>query len=184
MVASVGGSSRFMSHGGPAVQGGAGAMGAGRPLVVGIDGGGSKTRIVALDETVRIVATARAGGINPLDKPAWQDELARALRPILALPGIVAVVAGLPAHGEAEAISTAQRSALAELAGHRRQIVLNDVDVAQIGAFAGAAGILLLSGTGSMAWARDAEGRSHRSGGWGDVIGDEGSSHWIGHRVL
>jgi glucosamine kinase len=64
------------------------------------------------------------------------------------------------------------------------QRVLNDVDAAQIGAFGGGAGILILSGTGSMAWARDAAGRSYRVGGWGETIGDEGSSHWIGRRVL
>ena len=40
----------------------------------------------------------------------------------------------------------------------------------------GGAGILILSGTGSMAWARDAAGRSYRVGGWGETIGDEGSS--------
>jgi len=62
--------------------------------------------------------------------------------------------------------------------------VLNDVDAAQIGAFAGGPGILILSGTGSMAWARDAAGRSYRVGGWGETIGDEGSAHWIGHRLL
>ncbi len=68
--------------------------------------------------------------------------------------------------------------------GNIPQRVLNDVDAAQIGAFAGGAGILILSGTGSMAWARDAAGRSYRVGGWGETIGDEGSSHWIGRRVL
>jgi N-acetylglucosamine kinase-like BadF-type ATPase len=65
-----------------------------------------------------------------------------------------------------------------------RRTVLNDVDAAHLGAFAGQSGILILSGTGSMAWARDAAGNSHRVGGWGDAIGDEGSSHWIGRKIL
>ena len=53
-----------------------------------------------------------------------------------------------------------------------------------IGAFAGGPGILILAGTGSMAWARNAAGASFRTGGWGEVIGDEGSGFWIGKRVL
>ena len=73
---------------------------------------------------------------------------------------------------------------MAPVLGSRPQSILNDVDAAHIGAFAGHAGILILSGTGSMAWARGAEGRSHRVGGWGEAVGDEGSGHWIGLRVL
>ncbi|MGO7741112.1 N-acetylglucosamine kinase, partial [Rhizobium johnstonii] len=50
--------------------------------------------------------------------------------------------------------------------------VLNDVDGAHLGAFAGEPGILILSGTGSMAWVRNSKCQSARTGGWGDLIGD------------
>jgi N-acetylglucosamine kinase-like BadF-type ATPase len=82
------------------------------------------------------------------------------------------------------ALSEAQAQLIEGVFGNVPQRLLNDVDAAQIGAFGGGAGILLLSGTGSMAWARDMKGRSHRTGGWGDVIGDEGSAHWMGQRIL
>lgn len=153
-------------------------------LVLGIDGGGSKTVATLLDSSGRIVASARAGGVNPLDNPSWRTELERALRTIAENPNLTTVAAALPAYGEVEATSRAQRDAIAAVFGARTQVVLNDVDAAQIGAFAGGPGILLLSGTGSMAWACDASGQSHRVGGWGDVVGDEGSGYWIGHRVL
>lgn len=153
-------------------------------LVLGIDGGGSKTILAVVDGDGRIVRSSRTGGINPLDNSDWWGTLETALRPVAKTPGLAAVAAALPAHGEVEAISAAQRDAVASTLSGQPQQVLNDVDAAQIGAFAGAPGILILSGTGSMAWARDLAGKSHRVGGWGDVVGDEGSSYWIGHRIL
>ena len=153
-------------------------------LVLGIDGGGSKTILAVVDSGGRIVLNTRTGGINPLDNSDWRGALEAALAPMAKTLGLVAVAAALPAHGEVEAISAAQREVVASALSGQPQHVLNDVDAAQIGAFAGEPGILILSGTGSMAWARDTGGRSHRVGGWGDVVGDEGSSYWIGHRIL
>jgi len=153
-------------------------------LVLGIDGGGTKTMVALADRSGRIVRTTRAGGTNPIDNPSWRTELAAALGPIGSVPQIIAGVAALPGYGEVDAISAAQSDAVAPVLGGRPHAILNDVDAAQIGAFAGQPGILLLSGTGSMVWARDSEGRSHRVGGWGDVVGDEGSGFWIGRRVL
>src|SRR5262249_30743884 len=131
-----------------------------------------------------VVDVTRGGGINPLDNRDWRAVLTEQLRPLAADRKVAAVGAALPAYGEVEAISAAQRGLIASLFGDRPQHVLNDVDGAHLGAFAGGPGILILSGTGSMAWARDAAGKSYRTGGWGDVIGDEGSSHWIGQRIL
>ena len=153
-------------------------------LVLGIDGGGSKTLAALADRSGRILRTARSGGSNPLDNPAWRTELLTAINAVADTPSIVAAAAALPTYGEVEALSLAQTQAVASVLGDRPQSILNDVDGAQIGAFAGAPGILILSGTGSMAWARDASGRSHRIGGWGDVLGDEGSAFWIGQRIL
>lgn len=153
-------------------------------LVLGVDGGGSKTLVALADRSGRVVRTARSGGSNPLDNPAWRSELLSALRAVVGTPGIVAAAAALPTYSEVEALSRAQTEAVASVLDGRPQAMLNDVDGAQIGAFAGHPGILILSGTGSMAWARDADGRSHRTGGWGDVAGDEGSAFWIGNRIL
>jgi len=152
-------------------------------LVLGIDGGGTKTLAALVDQSGRLAATVRVGGTNPFDNPAWQTELDAALEPLVKSSHLVAGAAALPGYGEVEAISNAQDAAVAGFLGSPR-LVLNDVDAAQIGAFAGGPGILVLSGTGSTGWARDADGRSHRVGGWGDVVGDEGSGFWIGRRIL
>jgi glucosamine kinase len=153
-------------------------------LILGIDGGGSKALIALADKSGRIIEVSRGEGINPIDNRAWRKGLEAQLRPFAGGRGLAGVAAALPAYGEVDEISADQREVIAAAFGKVPQRVLNDVDAAQIGAFAGGAGILILSGTGSMAWARDAAGRSYRVGGWGDTIGDEGSAHWIGRRVL
>jgi N-acetylglucosamine kinase-like BadF-type ATPase len=153
-------------------------------LILGIDGGGSKVLVALADRTGRIVRSSRGGGVNPMDNPNWRQELDRHLRPFMTENGLAAVGAALPTYGEVDRLSALQRKAIEDAFPSVRKHVLNDVDAAHIGAFAGRPGILILSGTGSMAWARDAAGTSARTGGWGDVIGDEGSSYWIGRAAL
>ena len=155
-----------------------------RDLILGIDGGGSKALLALADRTGRILGLSQGEGINPVDNRAWRSGFEARLRPFAGKAGLAGVAAALPAYGEVEEISADQRGVIATAFGKIPQRVLNDVDAAHIGAFAGGPGILILSGTGSMAWARDAAGRSHRVGGWGETIGDEGSGHWIGRRVL
>lgn len=153
-------------------------------LILGIDGGGSKVLIALANKSGRIVRSSRGRGINPMDNPDWHRELEQQLRPFRNQTGLMAIAAALPAYGEVAHFSQLQRSAIESVFPNVRQQVLNDVDAAHLGAFAGAPGILILSGTGSMAWARDDKGQSARTGGWGHMIGDEGSSHWIGQGAL
>lgn len=153
-------------------------------LILGIDGGGSKVLVALADRAGNVLGMSRSGGVNPMDNPNWRRELNRALHPFLAEARLAAIAAALPAYGEVERLSEQQREAIASSFPKARQLVLNDVDAAHFGAFAGQPGILILSGTGSMAWARNAAGLSVRVGGWGDVIGDEGSSYWIGRAAL
>ncbi|MGN6488218.1 MAG: N-acetylglucosamine kinase [Devosia sp.] len=152
--------------------------------IIGIDGGGSKTLVAAADSSGRVTALSRGKATSPLESKSWGAALAEQVQAYAGRADLLAVGAGLPAHGEVEHISAAQCRVIAELFGSVPQRVMNDVDAAHIGAFAGGPGILILAGTGSMAWARDAAGASHRTGGWGETIGDEGSGYWIGRQVL
>lgn len=153
-------------------------------LILGIDGGGSKALVALADRSGRVLELSRSEGINPMDNRGWRPRFEAQLRGFAGADGLAGIGAAMPAYGEVEHISADQRDAIAAAFGRIPQRVLNDVDAAQIGAFAGGPGILILSGTGSMAWARDAAGKSYRIGGWGETIGDEGSGHWIGRRVL
>jgi N-acetylglucosamine kinase-like BadF-type ATPase len=153
-------------------------------LILGIDGGGSKALVALADKSGRVLKVSRGEGINPMDNRGWRPRFEAQLKDFADAGGLAGIGAAMPAYGEVEHISADQRDAIATVFGTIPQRVLNDVDAAQIGAFAGGPGILILSGTGSMAWARDAAGKSYRVGGWGETIGDEGSGHWIGQRVL
>lgn len=153
-------------------------------LVLGIDGGGSKLLVALADQSGQVIQTARGGGVNPMDNPDWRSELQKHIEPFRNEGRLAGVAAALPAYGEVAQISRLLEEFVDMSFPRAVRRVLNDVDAAHLGAFAGKPGILILSGTGSMAWARDAQGQASRAGGWGDLIGDEGSSYWIGRRVL
>jgi len=63
-------------------------------------------------------------------------------------------------------------------------VVGDDAEIAQMGAFGGGPGIVVIEMGGSNCFGRDASGRSARAGGYGHVIGDEGSSFWIAAQAL
>jgi glucosamine kinase len=91
-------------------------------------------------------------------------------------------VLGLPYFTEVHAISARQSAVAVQVLGPGAR-VLNDVGMAFEGALGGDDGVLILAGTGSMAWARGPKGVV-RTGGYGDVFGDEGSAFWIGREAL
>jgi glucosamine kinase len=72
--------------------------------------------------------------------------------------------------------------AAAEVAGAVR--IVSDGEIALHGAFGGGAGVLLIAGTGSVAYGRGPDGRVARCGGWGMIVGDEGSGFAIGRAAL
>lgn len=148
--------------------------------ILAVDGGGTKTDAALIDERGQVVFHARGEGVNPFDRPDWSAVL-EALLARVPRPYDVAGL-GLPGYGEAPEVTARQDEAARALAVP--VTVVNDVEAAQVGAFAGGAGTLILAGTGSMVWAADGTGGHTRVGGWGDVFGDEGSAHWIGLRAL
>lgn len=152
-------------------------------LVLGVDGGGSKTNAILVGRSGQVARMSRCSGINPQDKSDWQIEFG-VLKESLSgdLSRLDAACIGAPGYGEVQSISAIQeiffKSSFA-----CPVLVENDVRVAFDGAFLGAPGILLLVGTGSMAWASDGV-RHARFGGWGEIYGDEGSGFWIGREAL
>lgn len=153
--------------------------------VLGLDSGGSKTLVAVADRQGRLLHYESAPGLDPIANPQWSAQL-HALMQIPARLPLAAAVLGLPLHGELADCSIAQRDA-AQRALPCPVTVENDVRIAFDGAFAGqGAGVLILAGTGSMAWAsrNTVNAEQVRVGGWGDVFGDEGSAYWIGCQAL
>ena len=159
-------------------------------IVVGVDGGGSKTLVsVADDRGTEIVSVeAGASAVRPGALEASSTTIAAAVRDALAagnmshvLPKILCVgVAGVGREPERQALWQSLTSAdLAE-----EVVVHTDATIALDDAFGEGAGILLIAGTGSIAYGRGPTGVRARCGGWGPVIGDEGSGSWLGRRAL
>ncbi|KQT65771.1 MULTISPECIES: N-acetylglucosamine kinase [unclassified Aureimonas] len=155
-------------------------------LILGVDGGGSKTLLAVATRGGEIVAFERGAGTDPAADPDWgillRDMMVAARTSSLE---IEAAVFGLSSHGEIESQSAHQESVASALAGEGA-VVDNDVRIAFDGALAGAGGVLLLAGTGSMAWASGGgpDAPQVRVGGWGEAFGDEGSAFWIGREAL
>ena len=159
-------------------------------IVAGVDGGGSKTRVIIADERGQqlgeVVGPGSAARPGEIEHSA--SVIATTLGDALAscemshvMPKVLCVgVAGAAADGEREALWTALMAY--ELAD---EVVVNpDFAIALDDAFGDGPGILLISGTGSAAFGRGPAGRTARCGGWGPVCGDEGSGAWIGRRAL
>jgi glucosamine kinase len=152
--------------------------------ILGLDGGGTKTLLAMANRSGTVLEVIAGAGINPFDNPAWETELAQILNRVSITPDQLAFSSfGMPGYGESDTVSAAQLLAARGWAGTRCE-VQNDVAVAFRGALAGQPGVLVLAGTGSMAWAENTEHCVARVGGWGEGFGDEGSAYWIGHQAL
>jgi N-acetylglucosamine kinase-like BadF-type ATPase len=159
-----------------------------RQLVLGIDGGGSKTRAVVADGA-EVLGEGLAGPSNPLR--VGVSEAAGAIRDAAdracAEAGvrrveIVAAEVGLAGVKRAD-IRERMRAALAEL-GVKTLEVVTDAEIALYGATEGKPGLVIIAGTGSICCGISARGRRACAGGWGPVVGDEGSGSWIARRAL
>lgn len=152
---------------------------------LGVDGGGTKTEFVCIDGTGAVIARQIEGTTYHL-----QVGLDGAVRAIEAgIAGICAQVDiapaaltfaffGLPAFGEDNAIDPLLDESCGRLLGHDRYRCGNDMICGWAGSLACADGINLVAGTGSIGYG-ERQGRAARSGGWGEVFGDEGSAYWI-----
>ena len=162
---------------------------AARTLVLGVDGGGSKTRAVVADGAGEVLGEGLAGPSNPLR--VGVGEAAGAIRDAVdracAAAGvrrveIVAAEVGLAGVKRAD-IRERMRVAVAEL-GVKTVAVVTDADIALYGATEGKPGLVIIAGTGSICCGVNARGRRACAGGWGPVAGDEGSGSWIARRAL
>jgi N-acetylglucosamine kinase-like BadF-type ATPase len=155
--------------------------------VLGIDAGGTKTVGLLADEHGTVLAEARGAGANlqaagelGLEKVLHQliEEAldGRVIRPAAVCLGI----AGADRGGDAEVVAAIMR----RISPGSRVVVVNDALVALVAGVGSGPGIVVIAGTGSIAYGRNAAGLAARSGGWGPVIGDEGSGYWIGREAL
>lgn len=160
-------------------------------IVVGVDGGGSKTRVMVGTAEGEVLATiegpksAIVPGEAAHSANVIADLVVRAIAEI-AQPGAVlprVLYCGIAGTGREEE-RRALHAALDAKELAEEVVVDSDGLIALYDALEDRAGILLVVGTGSIAYGRSPAGEIVRCGGWGPTFGDEGSGGWIGKRAL
>src|SRR6185503_10631274 len=159
----------------------------GAMYVLGIDAGGTKTVCLLADAQGAIVAEGRGPGANlhSAGELAVEKVLHQVMESALGdrditLAAICLGLAGVDREDEARTVDAIMR----RIARHSRVLVVNDALIALVAGAGDAPGIVLIAGTGSIAYGRNARGEAARAGGWGHMIGDEGSGYWIGREAL
>lgn len=154
-------------------------------IFLGVDGGGTKTEFVCIDESGQVVARAITGTTYHL-QVGLDEAIARIGQGIAAVCSQLTITDskldyaffGLPAYGEDAAVDPLLDAACRRLLGHDRYRCDNDMVCGWAGSLACADGINLVAGTGSIGYG-ERQGRKARVGGWGEVFSDEGSAYWI-----
>jgi glucosamine kinase len=155
---------------------------------LGIDGGGTKTTCAVGDES-HLLATATAGPSNivRVGETQARQSLQQSVRQACAAAGITpAQVSHTCVGGSGAArpeLAEIVRQSLAEILSTPIDVV-GDMQIALEAAFDTGPGVVVIAGTGSIAYGRDKHGTTARAGGWGFAIGDEGSAHWIGRAAV
>lgn len=158
-------------------------------IILAVDGGGSRTRCLAIDKGGRIVGEGTSGPSNHL--LVQPDVVAQSLKEAIdearfaagsaAQPvSVSAGLAGVDFDGE----GAAEMETLLQSLGFQHAIAVGDMVIAHAGALAGQPGVVALAGTGSSILAVDESGKRVKVGGWGPIYGDEGSAYRIGEMAL
>jgi N-acetylglucosamine kinase len=156
--------------------------------VLGVDGGGTKTIAVAADFQGNVLGRGISGASNyqtvGLDRAIVA--LKKASEAAMFAAGIdrfkIACfgLAGVGRKSDRDLLLPAiEKLELAD-----RIILVHDAAIALAGATACQPGVVVLAGTGAMAFGMNSKGETRRAGGWGNVLADEGSAYYIGRRAL
>jgi len=164
-------------------------------LVVGVDGGGSKTQAFAMNDATGVVASATTAACNP-STVGWQNAVEQVRD---AVNSVVAQISGVPSQPSQDR----EMTLCAALAGMGRALdreqmakdlqaiwpaatvlVTSDAHAALSAGTQGQPGAVLIAGTGAIALASDADGQVTRVGGFGYLLGDEGSGFALGRAAL
>jgi len=156
---------------------------------LGVDGGQSSTTALIADDTGHVVGRGRGGPCNHVSGPEGKAKFAAAIAGCVAEAcmqadidsnSVVFVSVCLGFSGGAEDKDRYSR----ELIRSEKYKITHDAEIALAGATAGEPGIVVIAGTGSVAFGRNAAGKTGRAGGWGYIFGDEGGAFDLTRRAL
>ncbi len=154
-----------------------------RSFYAGIDGGGTRTTVVCKDVGGNLVDKREFGpfNLNGIGKEAFCNLLKEIIGYLNSLGHCICVCIGASGDDNEMLRKLAEEAFLK--AGMKLRL-LSDYEIAHTGALGGREGIITISGTGSVCFGRTHDGRSARAGGWGHLIGDEGSAYGLGRDAL
>jgi N-acetylglucosamine kinase-like BadF-type ATPase len=155
--------------------------------VLGIDAGGTKTTCLLADATGEVMGRGDGGGANlqahgelEVEKVLHQV-IERAIGDRGLLPNAVCLgIAGVDRREDRQVM----RDIMRRLGFRERTLVVNDALVALVAGVGDDPGLVVVAGTGSIAFGVNGARQAARAGGWGAVLGDEGSGFWIGRHAL
>lgn len=158
--------------------------------VIGIDGGGTKTHLIAADRKMNILYESYGGSSNLTSLPGntVREHLTALIQSFFAKSGLqpdncICLYLGSAGAGR-ESACCELREILENLMPHCNVHVSNDAEGALAGGSESGSGILLIAGTGSFCYGKNSLGGTCRAGGWGHVMGDEGSGYEMSCEIL
>lgn len=158
---------------------------------LGIDGGGTRTRSLLVSESGDILGRAVTGpsNVQQVSMETLRDNLQQLLNQTFTnLPDHIEYISSC--FGLAGAASAKNKDEIRDIlvsltpVPSEPPILTSDAHIALIGALANRPGLMLIAGTGSICLGRDADGITHRTGGWGPTYDDLGSGSWIGQQAM
>lgn len=154
----------------------------------GVDSGGTKCEVLLASEDLKVIHVKRYRGVHYSLAGAQKfadavsefisDSVKRSNLPLSLCRGICIGAAGAREDKDRNAIRKQLRRHI-----NKPVVITTDAMTALAGSFSGGDGIILISGTGSVLYGLSG-GTVYRVGGWGRILGDEGSGYWIGKRAL
>lgn len=154
---------------------------------IGIDGGGSKTKFLCFDRDGRECGSATTIGTycaqDGIDAvlSRLQDGISQSLPE---KTSDVLIGFGMPAYGENHKLDVLATGKIRDAFSPMKIHIDNDSAIGWAGSLAMEPGISVVAGTGSIAYGRDASGKTERCGGWHEFFSDEGSGYWLGKQLL
>ncbi len=162
------------------------------PIAAGLDGGGTSTRVLLMDEQGQVLGSGKSGSGNLHDMgterlrehidEAWRAAWQSAGEAPRAADAVFCAMASVGTPGNRETV----RRLVADVGIGVLDRIEVDIDLAGAlaGGLGGEHGIALIAGTGSSCYGRDRSGAAWQSGGWGSLLDDVGGATWIGTQAM
>ena len=159
---------------------------------VGVDGGGTNTRMLVVDALGRSLGEGHAGSTNRNDHPRAEvlanmqqafDQAVQGLPKGANIRAIQLGLGGVCTSADQADVATIVRD-LRGIQPTTKVAVENDTYIGLTGGLSGRPGMVLIAGTGSACYGRNSAGDSWLCGGWGPLVDDVGGGYWLGLQAM